>query len=360
MMVVLAAAAAALQAAPPDMGPELSPAPLEKDQKGLLPLVVKMPPSGAASADEMEMGIRPYPGVQTERLCWVSVPASYDPSVPAPVLFALHPRGRLPVVSSSICLKKPGFLDRWCKATLETWRGLSEQKGFIVVTPLGDPDPLTMGLSWHWMDRSAMFDAILEEIRKSHAIDPKRVYAAGSGDGAHMLLSTAAKKPGLFAAIACCNPPLFEGEQRIQDPNGPLLLPPTIDAWAKEGGMKVPALVLAGDKGKRPFLSGRAKREMGGGDMPQPPRFDDNGQPIVDPAPPERKEQGLRRYVDHESYLLIDHMERMTQKLKASEPRVELWRLDGAHAAALPAGKAAEVWAWLSAFPPSEKPPAEK
>ena len=67
-----------------------------------------------------------------------------------------------------------------------------------------------MGVSWYTGDRQKLFEALLKEVARTHVYDARRVYVVGSGEGGHVAVATALRHGDLIAAVAACNPPLFD------------------------------------------------------------------------------------------------------------------------------------------------------
>jgi len=124
-----------------------------------------------------------------DRQYLLSIPDSYDPDEPAPLLFNFH-----------------GLASN--KEQQDAYSRLSQEggaRGYVVITPDGEGD-----LVRRWAlppvaasDVDVAFvKAMLTTTRRTLCIDPKRAYAAGMSNGGIFATELACAMPGRFAAIA--------------------------------------------------------------------------------------------------------------------------------------------------------------
>jgi polyhydroxybutyrate depolymerase len=188
----------------------------------------------------------------------VHVPQSYDPAVPAPVLFALH-----------------GYQQNAAMFVVEgtSLVGKSDREGFVLVMPNGVQEDL-LGGSWNAgvccgaaaaqkLDDVGLMRAFYAEVRKHVNIDSRRVYATGLSNGAFMAHRLGCEAADLFAAIAPLAGTIGTAELGATGTNldpdfkscdpvrsiavlymhgdGDLIVPyasmqPTLDYWARKNG----------------------------------------------------------------------------------------------------------------------------
>jgi polyhydroxybutyrate depolymerase len=132
----------------------------------------------------------------------VHVPASYDPQVATPVVFAFHGLLQNPVMYA---VDGAG------------WPAKSDEAGFILVMPNGNPrnDDGTWGTGGSWnageccgaaatsrVDDVALVRAIFEDVGKHLNIDLTRVYATGLSNGAFLSYRLACEAADIFVAVA--------------------------------------------------------------------------------------------------------------------------------------------------------------
>lgn len=91
---------------------------------------------------------------------------------------------------------------RW-QAVISKWHEAAEQRGFIVAYPHG------IGATWTTSiaadNRDVLFlQALIEELKTQHAVDPTRIFLNGASQGAAMTNRMAVQFPQLFAGIAPC------------------------------------------------------------------------------------------------------------------------------------------------------------
>jgi len=130
----------------------------------------------------------------------VHVPASYDPTRPAPLLVALHGGG--------------GNMDYQANDALYGQIGKSESEGFVAVFPNGY-SRLVSGKFATWnagnccgaardrnVDDVGFIREVVANVMRQLNIDRNRVYATGMSNGAMMAYRLACEAPDLFRAIA--------------------------------------------------------------------------------------------------------------------------------------------------------------
>lgn len=126
-----------------------------------------------------------------ERSYLLSVPGSYDPSIPTPLVISLH-----------------GFM-QWPAHQLYTthWDELADQVGFIVVHPSGTGFPKRWRTSPQMESGTeALVDVIfisdlIDKLEAEYNIDPQRIYANGLSNGGGMSVLLACELSDRIAAI---------------------------------------------------------------------------------------------------------------------------------------------------------------
>jgi poly(3-hydroxybutyrate) depolymerase len=135
--------------------------------------------------------------IQSARPTEVYVPAGYDGQTPLPLILALHALGtgaNGAVFRSAINLEP-----------------LAESRGFLVCYPSGTVDAAGRGF-WNGPDflsfsgpdvnDSGYLRAVIEEIQRRFAVDPKRIYVTGFSSGGAMAHRLALEYADLIAGIA--------------------------------------------------------------------------------------------------------------------------------------------------------------
>jgi polyhydroxybutyrate depolymerase len=126
----------------------------------------------------------------------VHVPPTYDPSVPAPVVFALHGWQQNAVMFG---VDGSGWMDK------------SDQEGFVLVMPNGIQED-GVGGSWNAgvccgaaasqrLDDVGLIRAIFADVVKHANIDRGRVYATGMSNGGFMTHRLGCEAADLFVAL---------------------------------------------------------------------------------------------------------------------------------------------------------------
>lgn len=118
----------------------------------------------------------------------MQVPTGYQAGQPAPLLVALHDweQDRL-----------PPFND---------FKAAADAAGWLLVSPdmRGENTPDPAHPSWYSLaSRASQHDILdaIEWVSTHYSVDPSRIYITGKGMGGQTALITAAKHPGMFAAV---------------------------------------------------------------------------------------------------------------------------------------------------------------
>ena len=133
----------------------------------------------------------------------VHVPDGNDPSVPIPLIMALHPYGR----DGSFILGYFKLLD------------LQQQYGFALVAPSGTQDSMG-GHFWNatdvccdfedsGVDDSLYLKSLIDEIGMQIALDSDRIWSVGHSNGGAMSYRLACDYADLFAGVASLSGPGF-------------------------------------------------------------------------------------------------------------------------------------------------------
>jgi polyhydroxybutyrate depolymerase len=122
----------------------------------------------------------------------VHVPPSYDPKVPAPVVFCFHGLGQDALL---FCVSGASMPAK------------SDAEGFILVMPNGVANSWNAGTccgdaSTQKLDDIGFVRAVFQEISKHLNIDLTRVYATGLSNGGYMSYRLACEASDIFAAVA--------------------------------------------------------------------------------------------------------------------------------------------------------------
>ena len=118
----------------------------------------------------------------------MQVPTGYQAGQPAPLLVVLHDweQDRMP--------------------PFDDYKAAADAAGWLLVSPdmHGENTPDPAHPAWYALASRASQRDILDSIqwvRSQYNVDPSRIYIAGKGMGGQTALITAAKHPGLFAAV---------------------------------------------------------------------------------------------------------------------------------------------------------------
>ncbi len=122
----------------------------------------------------------------------IYVPNSYNADTAVPLLIDFHGSGSNPERQEATAQFEP----------------LAEEKGFIVVTPVGAPVPSNDGRnSWNVdffpgdPDDVSFVRAMIDELRAQYAIDANRIFASGHSGGGRMSSRVACSLSDVVAAI---------------------------------------------------------------------------------------------------------------------------------------------------------------
>jgi poly(hydroxyalkanoate) depolymerase family esterase len=142
-------------------------------------------------------GVNHLPAEPTRPGALVHVPASLDPTAPAPLVCMLHG-----------CTQDPGTF-----AAATMMNRLADRHGFVVVYPGQDRLHNALGC-WNWFrpehqrrgtgEPAAIAATVRDLVERDSrfTIDPERVFIAGLSSGGAMALIMALCYPELFAAVA--------------------------------------------------------------------------------------------------------------------------------------------------------------
>lgn len=117
-----------------------------------------------------------------ERTYHLYVPPSYSPEEPAPLVLSLHGRGS----TGQRQMDGSGMNE------------VADREGFLVVYP----NAIDRSWSNHAELTVGFVDSILDDVRRSFAVDSTRIYATGASQGAVVTYLLGVERPHLFAAIA--------------------------------------------------------------------------------------------------------------------------------------------------------------
>ena len=155
-----------------------------------------------AAAGDGTLLERSYVGPEGTRDYLLYEPAGYD-GTPRALVVALHG-----------CSQSASHF-----ATASGYNRLADQHGFIVVWPEQSLLANT-ALCWNWflpghqrrdVGEAAVIAAIVGEVGKTHALDPKRIHAVGMSAGAAMAVVLGAVFPDVFASIGSVEGCPFQG-----------------------------------------------------------------------------------------------------------------------------------------------------
>lgn len=163
---------------------------------GTVPKAPKAPTDarpGPAVAGETQTSFLTHQGLDRRYL--VHVPRGYDPSKPCPVVLAFH--------------DVLGTADLFVRQS--RWDQLADREGFLVVYPDGTGRSIKMltfnaGTCCGCAARAGVDDvgfvaALLDAMPARYAVDRRRVYATGLGNGAMLCYRLACELPERFAAV---------------------------------------------------------------------------------------------------------------------------------------------------------------
>ena len=136
------------------------------------------------------------------------MPTSYQPTQPTPLLVALHGWGD----------------SRW--AALDDFGEAANAAGWLVAAPdmHGETNPYPLPPYDHPLaSRASQRDVLdtLAWVAAHYNVDPNRTYLVGKSLGGQTALVTAAKNPGVFAAVVdAAAPPIWPNGIRNREPRG--------------------------------------------------------------------------------------------------------------------------------------------
>ena len=113
------------------------------------------------------------------------IPAGYDATEPAPVVFAIHGWQEGAQVHTS----------------MSEWAQRADANGFVVIYPQGLGSPVGWNTTLGSADL-AYIGHVLDQVEADLCLDRRRVFAAGLSMGAFMSSSIACQYAGRFAAVA--------------------------------------------------------------------------------------------------------------------------------------------------------------
>jgi len=180
-------------------------------------LALALPLALAAGCRRTPLVRRPDPALaertleqgERERSYLFYAPVGADPATPRALVLVFHGGGG----------------DATSAARLTGFRAVAEREGFLVAYPNavgghwndGRDDDFAQSVR-EGVDDVAFVDAVLEDVSRSFAIDPRRVYASGISNGAMFLHKLASERARRIAAIA----PVAGG---LAEPYAPRLAP---------------------------------------------------------------------------------------------------------------------------------------
>ncbi len=156
-----------------------------------LPAAVRRPPNPRLTARPVTPTRPPEAGrtriaPELDRGAVLYVPASYDPTTPAPLLVTLHGAG--------------GYAERWSRLF-----DVCESRGLVLLAP--DARSRTWDrIGGDFGPDVAFIDAVLRYTFERCAIDPTRIALGGFSDGASYALSLGPSNGDLFTHLVAWSP----------------------------------------------------------------------------------------------------------------------------------------------------------
>ena len=127
------------------------------------------------------------------RTCVLHIPPGLDAQTPAPLVLVLHGGGGHGAGMENFT----------------HFSGLADREHFIVAYPDGvdhnwndGRDNPRASPAHNKIDELAFFDALIAEIGRRHPLDARRIYVTGISNGGFMSFTLAARRAGIFAAVA--------------------------------------------------------------------------------------------------------------------------------------------------------------
>lgn len=164
-------------------------------------LLVALAGPGAAPAVQADDSVGRLTVDGVTRTFYLYVPSSYDESLPAPLVVALHP-----LASSGRAMAALTGLDT-----------MAETQGMIVVYPDSTDFAWADGrdvTGWsptvEPVDDVAYITALIDHLSETYAIDPARVYLAGYANGGLMAFRLACQMPERFARTMVVGALMYE------------------------------------------------------------------------------------------------------------------------------------------------------
>jgi polyhydroxybutyrate depolymerase len=146
-----------------------------------------------------------------ERTYNIHVPSSYDPSVPTPLVIALHAWGE----NAFIFEKRTGFSDK------------ADEEGFIVIYPDGIKRSWNAGFCCggalkNDVDDVGFIRALLEKTMNDYEINSSRIYVMGHSNGGMMSYTIGSELSDIVAAIGPVSGTIGTDSRKISDPDHPV------------------------------------------------------------------------------------------------------------------------------------------
>ncbi len=140
-------------------------------------------------------------------------PTSIDATKPAPLLILIH--GFTDVGSSPW-----EEMDTYMKVSPET-----DKRGMLLARVHGNTDPVLQKYYWNATDSCCDFEnanpndvgyilAVIEDVKKSYAVDPKQIYVLGHSNGGFMANRLACDKADVFAGIVSLAGETYKDQKR--------------------------------------------------------------------------------------------------------------------------------------------------
>lgn len=194
-----------------------------------------------------------------ERVYRLSVPASYDPDVPAPLVFNLHGSG-----SNAIQASVYGDVPH-----------RAAKEGMIVVTPEALDGKWELGGTGKDND---FLIGLLDDIEGRYCVDPARTHIMGMSLGAWKAAATACANPGRFASAVLVTVEVFPG---TCDPLPVLAFHGTGDHVVPYGDGADPGITVTGFNANLPGAVHNIEQWAANGGCDPDPELSDIGGDVV-------------------------------------------------------------------------------